>query len=432
MILIRNGWLIDPAADREGEYDLLIAEGRVADVQPRGVIPAKAASEVIEASELWVVPGLIDLHVHLREPGFEWKETIASGCRAAVAGGFTTVCCMPNTDPVNDSGEITRFIIEKARAAGLARVLPIGAISIRSEGKQMAPFSEMRRAGCAAFSDDGRPVACAGLMRRALEWCRMLDAPLCCHEEDLSLSACGVMNESSLSCRLGLRGMPRVAEDVMVARDIELARTTGGRVHFCHVSSARSVELIRRAKQDGIPVTAEATPHHLLLTEEEVEGYRTCAKMSPPLRSGEDCRALWEGVRDGTIDAVASDHSPHEEDSKNVEFERAAFGLLGLQTSLPLLLESAAAEKISRRRLVAALSSEPARILGAELGSLKKGRPADVTLIEPSHRWIFDAAAVESKSINSPFLGRQMNGRAHTVLVEGRVVLRCGDRAGAQ
>jgi dihydroorotase len=423
MILIQNGILLDPASDREGEYDLLIGAHCIEDVQPRGVIAAQAASKVIDAAGKWILPGLIDMHVHLREPGYEWKETVRHGSRAAVAGGYTSICCMPNTDAINDSAEVTKYILEKAQAAACARVMPIGAVSVGSHGKLMTPYSEMRHAGCVAFSDDGQPVYDSGLMRRALEWCSMLDVPICCHEEDKCLSCGGSMNESALSFRMGLRGMPSVAEDVVVARDIELARYTGGRVHFCHVSTARSVELIRRAKNDHIRVTAEVTPHHLVLTESAVEGYNTYAKMSPPLRSEEDVAALRAGLKDGTLDVVASDHSPHEDDAKIVEFERAAFGLVGLQTSLPLLLEFVQQREISRMRLAEALAFGPARILGLKLGSLAKGAPADICIIDPVKRWVFERGLINSKSWNSPFLGRSMTGIAQTVLVDGRIVV---------
>lgn len=423
MILIRNGIVVDPASGREGEFDLLIEKELVRDVQPRGVIPATAAAQVIDAGGRWVAPGLIDMHVHLREPGFEWKETVAHGARAAVAGGYTAVCCMPNTRPANDCAEVTRYILDKARLAGAARVLPIGAVSVERKSEKLAPLSELRRAGCVAFSDDGDPVSNAGLMRRALEWCLMLDTRISCHEEERSLCCDGVMNESPLAARLGLRGWPTVAEDVMTARDIELARYTRGKVHICHVASARGVELLRRAKNDGIDVTAEVTPHHLLLTEEAVADYDTLYKMMPPLRGAEEAAALWEGLCDGTIDAIASDHAPHEQDSKLVEFDSATVGVLGLQTSLPLLLECVAAGKLSRSRAIEVLAAGPARVLGLELGSLAPGRPADVCIIDPDCRWTFAREAIKSKSFNSPFLGRAMIGAAETVLVAGRVLM---------
>lgn len=423
MILIENGLLIDPAADREGEFDVLVDDGKVVDVARRGSLGKVTCDRTIDAKGKWVVPGLVDLHVHLREPGFEWKETVRTGAQAAALGGYTSICCMPNTRPVNDCAEITRFIRERGQAAGGARVMPIGSVSRALEGKDMSPLSELREAGCVAFSDDGEPIWDSGMMRRALEWCLMLDLPISCHEEDKRLSCGGCMNESALSTRLGLKGMPTVAEDVMVARDIELARYTGGRVHICHVSSARSVELIRRAKADGIRITAEVTPHHLALTEDAVGEYDTNAKMSPPLRGEPDRAALLAGVVDGTLDAIASDHAPHERDSKQVEFAKATFGILGLQTSLPLLLGFVRAGNLSRTRAISALSTSPARAFGLDCGRLAKGDRADITVIDPEYRWTFRKEVVKSLSMNSPFLGRELVGVADTVLVGGRVVV---------
>lgn len=426
MIIVKNGTVIDPAAGREGEFDLLIEGDTIAAVDKPGSIKKEGAT-VIDARGRWVVPGLIDLHVHLREPGFEWKETIATGSQAAVLGGFTTVCCMPNTNPSNDCAEITKFILEKACAAAAARVLPIGAVSVGLKGKQMAPLSELWQAGCAAFSDDGEPIYDAGMMRRALEWCRMHGATISCHEEDKNLSCGGCMNESPLSTRLGLRGMHKVAEDVMVARDIELGRVTQGKVHICHVSSARSVELIRRAKNDGIAITAEVTPHHLVLSESAVTEYDTNAKMSPPLRDEEDMSALLAGIKDGTLDAIASDHAPHELDSKMVEFSRASFGILGLQTSLPLILGFVKKKKLSRLRAIELLTSSPAKAFGLAYGTLKPGAKADIAIINPEERWTFDRDSVKSLSFNSPFLGQEMTGKAETVIVNGAVVVQQGN-----
>jgi dihydroorotase len=429
-IVITGGLLIDPASQKDGEYDVLVEQGVIRGVEPRGGLGSQKGAKVIDAKGMWVVPGLIDLHVHLREPGFEWKETIASGSEAAVIGGFTSVCCMPNTDPRNDSAEICKFILEKSAAAGGARVLPIGAVSKALEGKEMAPLSELRHAGCVAFSDDGEPVYDAGLMRRALEWSAMLGVPISCHEEDKSLSCHGCMNESGLSTRLGLKGMPKVAEEVMIARDIELARTVGAQVHICHVSTGRGVELIRRAKGDGIKITAEVTPHHLMLTEEAVAEYDTNAKMSPPLREQFEVDALRAGLKDGSLDAVASDHAPHEKDSKEVEFSRAAMGILGLQTSLPLVLELHRQGLLSRMRAIDALTSGPARAFGLAYGSLRVGAPADVTIIDPKHRWTFGREVIRSLSFNSPFIGRELEGAARAVVVGGKVAVEEGAFAG--
>lgn len=426
MIVITNGRVIDPANKLDAPRDILVRDGTVGAIDRPGAFANRSDSEYLDAAGMLVVPGLIDLHVHLREPGYEWKETIQSGSEAAILGGFTTICSMPNTDPVNDSAEITKFVLARAALANAARVLPIGAVSIGLKGLEMAPLSELRRAGCVAFSDDGEPVYDAGLMRRALEWCLMIDAVISCHEEDKCLSARGSMNESALSSRLGLKGMPTVAEDVMVARDIELARYTGGRVHICHVSSARSVELVRRAKNDGIRVTAEVTPHHLVLTEDAVRDYDTNSKMSPPLRKREDVEALIAGIKDGTLDAVASDHAPHEHDSKQVEFGRAAFGILGLQTSLPLLLEFVAKGTLSIERAIALLTSGPAKAFGLPFGTLTPGVTADITVIDPARKWSFDRTNCRSLSLNSPFIGRELCGAARDVMVGGNILLRNG------
>lgn len=429
MLLVKNGVLIDPDQQIEGDFDLVIENGLVLDVQRRGQVQDGSFERVIDAEGKWIFPGLIDLHVHLRDPGLEWKETVETGSRAAIVGGFTSICCMPNTLPSNHSAETTEYIVEKAKAAGFARVLPIGAVTIDLAGKEMAPLNELRDAGCVAFSDDGEPIWDAGMMRRALEWCLMLDATISCHEEDKNLSCGGSMNESALQTKMGLSPFPGVAEDVMIARDIELARVTGAKTHICHVSTARGVELVRRAKNDGIPVTAEATPHHMILTEEAVGDYDTYAKMSPPLREEFDRLGVLEGVADGTIDAIASDHAPHEEDVKKVEFSCAAFGILGLQTSLPLLIELVSKDLISRSRAVEAMTSGPAKAFGLEAGTLRKGAPADLVIVDPECRWTFDKESIQSLSFNSPFIGKEMLGVADTVFVGGKIVLENGEIA---
>ncbi len=419
MIRISNGIVVDPATDRDGEFDVLIEDGKILDVVPRGLGADGDFERVIDASGCWIIPGLIDLHVHLREPGQEWKETVETGALAALKGGFTSICCMPNTEPAIDSEEVVRYILDKAAQANYSRVLPIGAVTKARVGKEMAPLSELREAGCVAFSDDGDPVYNAGIMRRALEWAKMLDAPISCHEEDKDISCGGCMNESALSTRLGLTGMPKVAEDVMVARDIELARDTGAKVHFCHVSTARSVELIRRAKNDGIPVTAEVTPHHLVLTEDAVRAYDTYAKMSPPLREEEERELLVEGVKDGTLDAIASDHAPHEDDVKKIEFAEAAMGILGLQTSLPLMVSFIEDQVLTRKRAISSLAEAPARAFGLPYGTLRKNAPADIVIVDPQKEWQFEREDVVSKSFNSPFYGRTMKGKVRDVFVQG-------------
>lgn len=425
-VVIQNGTVVDAATGLDGAHDLLVENGRVAAIEKPGALSAHADAERIDAKGQWVIPGCVDLHVHLREPGEEWKETIQTGAEAAVLGGYTTICCMPNTKPANDSAEVTRFIIEKAKAAGAARVLPIGAISMERKGKQLAPYNELAKAGCVAFSDDGDPVFDAGLMRRALEWCLMLGLPLSCHEEDRNLSCGGAMNESPLSLKLGLKGFPGVAEDVMIARDIELARFTKGKVHICHVSTARGIELIRRAKNDGINITCEVAPHHLVLDELCCSGYDTNCKMMPPLKGHEDIEGLFAGLEDGTVDAIASDHAPHDLDSKQVEFSRATVGILGLQTSLPLFVDLCARGKVSRRRMVELLSYGPAKSFALDSGTLRVGSEADITVVDPTVRWHFSADEVRSKSKNSPFVGRELMGKATHVLVAGRRVVSGG------
>lgn len=425
-VVIHGGTLIDAASDRDGAFDLLIEDGKVKAIEKPGVLKDHADAERIDAQGRWVMPGCIDLHVHLREPGEEWKETVQTGAEAAALGGYTSICCMPNTKPANDSAEVTRYILEKAAAAGASRVLPIGAISMERKGKQLAPYSELAKAGCVAFSDDGDPVADAGLMRRALEWCLMLGLPLSCHEEDRNLSCGGCMNEGPRSLRLGLKGFPGVAEDVMIARDIELARYTKGKVHICHVSTARGIELIRRAKNDGINVTCEVAPHHLVLDDSCCETYDTSYKMMPPLKDNEDIAGLIAGVKDGTVDAIASDHAPHDKDSKQVEFSRATVGILGLQTSLPLLIEMCSQGQISRRRMVDILCAGPARAFGLPYGRLSVGGDADVIVVDPQRRWRFSEEDNRSKSKNSPFIGRELLGLSLHTFVGGRHVVRDG------
>ncbi|WKZ56782.1 MAG: dihydroorotase [Bdellovibrionota bacterium] len=424
MTVVRNGRVVDPSQGLDGERDILVRDGKVAAIDRPGSFASLRDEETIDATGMLVTPGFIDLHVHLREPGFEWKETVATGSDAAALGGFTTICCMANTNPVNDCAEITRCIIDHARAHGRAHVLPIGSISKKLEGKEMSPLSELARAGCVAFSDDGEPVKDAGLMRRALEWASMLGLTLSCHEEDKSLSCGGCMNESALSTKLGLKGMPKVAEEVMIARDIELARTTGARVHICHVSSGRGVELIRRAKNDGIQISAEVTPHHLMLTEDAVTEYDTNAKMSPPLREAFEVEALRRGLADGTIDAVASDHAPHELDSKRVEFSRATFGIIGLQTSLPILLELERTGVLSLSRAIESITSGPAKVFGLQAGSLRIGQCADLVVLDMGKQWQFSREHCCSKSFNTPFADRLLQGKASSVLLAGKTIVR--------
>lgn len=420
-IVIYGGTVIDPANDLEAARDLLIEDGLVRGVETPGSF-ATIGDLGIDAHGLIVAPGLIDLHVHLREPGYEYKETVLTGTRAAVAGGFTTVACMANTNPVNDSGAVTRYIIERAQAANLARVLPVGALSKGLKGEELAEIGEMVAEGAVAISDDGRPVMDTNLMRRALEYCSMFHVPVSVHEEDLHLAAGGMMNEGPTALRLGLRGMPNAAEDVMVARDLALARLTGGRLHIAHVSTRGSVTLIRQAKEEGLTVTAEVAPHHFTLTEEAVEGYNTNAKMNPPLRLTADVEALKEGLRDGTLDAIATDHAPHHRDEKEVEFDQAAYGVVGLETALPLTLRLVETGVFSLSEALRKLTINPARILGLPYGTLSVGAPADVMLFDPTCRWRLETGSMHSKSKNTPFGGWELIGKAIVTMVGGRIV----------
>ena len=420
-LVIAGGTVVDPQEAREARLDLLVEDGAIRDMGTPGAFAAVEADR-IDASGCVVAPGLIDMHVHLREPGYEYKETVLTGTRAAVAGGFTGVACMANTNPVNDSAAVTRFIREQARVAGLARVFPIGALSKGLRGEELADIGDMIDAGAVAISDDGRPVMDANLMRRALEYCSMFDVPISVHEEDLHLSAGGSMNEGPTALRLGLRGVPAAAEDVMVARDVALARLTRGRVHIAHVSTRGAVEEVRRAKADGLAVTTEVTPHHFTLTEEAVGAYDTNAKMSPPLRLAEDVAALQEGLLDGTIDAIATDHAPHHRDEKAVEFHCAAHGVTGLETALPLTLHLVRAGVLTLPQAIRKLTLNPARILGLDFGRLAPGAAADVTIFDPAAAWRVDPQASHSRSRNTPFAGWEMTGKVVRTLVAGCTV----------
>jgi dihydroorotase len=422
-IVIAHGRVIDPSQGIDEVRDVLIEDGCVSAAESPGQFERIAGIEtVIDATGLWVLPGLVDMHVHLREPGFEYKETIESGTRAALAGGITSVACMANTSPVNDSAAVTRYILEKASQAGNARVFPIGAVSVGLQGTQLAEIGEMVEAGIVAVSDDGKPIVSGSLMRRALEYCRMFSLPVITHAEDPFLQNGGVINEGRTSLRLGLKGIPNAAEDVMVARDIELARLTGGKLHVAHASTRGVVTLIREAKKNGVMVTAEVTPHHLFLTEEAVEGYNPNAKMNPPLRTEQDREALWEGLQDGTIDAIATDHAPQHEDEKKLEFENALNGVVGLETAVPITLELIRRGVLNPTQWVERFSLAPARILGIPAGSLARGTLADITLIDPTRKWEIDPKEFQSKGRNSPFIGWQVQGQVRGVLVGGKLV----------
>jgi len=421
MLLIRGGRVIDPASRRDEVGHLVLSEGKVREFLD-GEAPKNFPGRVIPAEGKWVVPGLIDMHVHLREPGFEWKEDIRSGTLAAAAGGFTSVACMANTKPVNDHPEVTRFILEKARTEGAANVFPVAAVTRGLEGKEMTDFTELAEAGAVAFSDDGKPVASALLMRRAMEYARPFGYLIMTHSEDPELAEGGAAHEGWTAQRLGLPGIPAAAEEVAIAREILLARQTGGRVHIQHISTRMGVDLLRMAKRAGLAVTGETAPQYFTLTDAALEGYDTNAKMNPPLRGEEDRMGVLEGILDGTIDAVASDHAPHEQYVKRCEFVAAANGIVGLQTSLPLTLALLAGGKVSPPRVVDLLSAGPARLLSLKgKGSLAAGADADVTVVDPDAEWEFRAEDVLSRSRNSPFIGWKLRGRASVTLCGGRI-----------
>jgi dihydroorotase len=424
-ILVRGGRVIDPASGFDRVADLLLAGGRVAAVGEAAGEGAAGAA-VIDARGLWVLPGLIDLHAHLREPGHEYKETVLTGTRAAVAGGFTAVACMPNTVPPNDTASVTRSILRKAAEAGLARVYPIGCITTGQRGERMAEYGDLVAAGCRAFSDDGRPVMDGGVMRRALEYSRHFDVAVISHCEDLHLAGDGVAHEGAVATRLGLRPIPAAAEEAMVAREVVLARQTGARVHIAHVSTAGSVAIVAAAKAEGLAVTAEATPHHFTLTDDALEGYDTATKVNPPLRSAADRAAVRRGLAEGVIDAIATDHAPHGIVDKELEFDAAANGMIGLETALPLALRLVEAGEVSLHRVIEALTWRPARILGVAGGRLAAGDPADVTLVDPAEEWTVEPERLFSKSRNTPFAGWRLRGRVRATVVGGRVVFRDG------
>ncbi len=423
-VIVKGGRVVDPASGRDGAFDLQIDGDRI--VRVGRDLPANGA-RVIAIPASWIVaPGLIDIHVHLREPGQEHKETIASGTASAVAGGFTAVACMPNTEPVNDHAGITQFILKKAAEAGLARVYPIGAVSLGSKGEQLAELGEQKAAGCIAFSDDGRPVATALLMRRALEYAGMIGAPIIDHCEDPSLRGDGVAHEGYFASALGLRGIPGVAESLMVERDVSLAELTGSHVHIAHMSARESLRAVRAGKERGVRVTCEVAPHHFTLTDEMLDGpvkYDTNLKMNPPLRERADCEAMLEGLADGTVDVIATDHAPHHADEKMVEFDRAPFGIVGLETAVSLVFDRLVhAGRLSVRRAIELLSTNAARVMKIPGGTLAEGLPADVTIIDPDRTVTVDAAALRSRSKNTPFHGWTLRGGVMMTMVGGRIV----------
>jgi dihydroorotase len=422
-LLIANGYVVDPTQGVNGGRDILIEDGRVAALlRSSGDTPEGA--EVFDATGLIVAPGFIDLHTHLREPGQEYKETIASGAAAAVAGGFTSVCAMPNTDPVNDNPAVTSFIVEQALAAGLANVFPVGAITKGSKGEELAEMGEMKRAGIVAVTDDGHPVPSPGLMRRAMEYARGFDLTVMDHCDDKTLAAGGVMHEGEWSLRLGLRGRAALAEESDAMRDCALAELTGARVHLAHVSTRGAVEAVRRAKERGAEVTCEVAPHHFTLTDSACEGFDTNTKMNPPLRSRKHLDAILAAIADGTVDAIATDHAPHHLDEKELEFDHAAFGITGLETAVGLALDRLVhGGRVTLERLVELFSTNPARVFRLEgRGTLRPGAWGDVTVLDPDLRWTFDASRSKSKSRNTPFDGWTLRGAPVATIVGGRLV----------
>ncbi len=430
-IVIRNGHIIDSSAGIDGIGDVIIGNGKIKSVkvsQYQSIKGSKYQSDkdsdterIIDATGLYVFPGLVDMHTHLREPGFEGKETIRSGTLAAVRGGFTSVCCMPNTDPVNDNETVTEFILRKARAEGACSVFPIGAISKGQKGEELAEMGMMREAGCVAFSDDGHPVMNSLLMRRALEYSKVFPVPVISHCEDLNLSDGGVMNEGALSTLLGLGRVPSAAEEVMVARDIILAELTGASLHIAHVSTEGSVRLIRQAKARGVRVTAETCPHYFSITEGAVKEYDTHAKVNPPLRTRRDVDAIREGLSDGTIDVIATDHAPHHRDEKLREFDKAPSGISGLETALSLSLKLVHEGVLALPQLVEKMTWNPARILGLEKGTLKPGAEADVVIVDSRREWKVDPERFASKGKNTPFKGWVLEGMPVATICRGKI-----------
>jgi len=420
-LLIRGGTVVDPVAECDGRFDILIEGGSIREVAPS--IPARDGIQVLDASGKVILPGFVDLHVHFRQPGREDKETIETGCRAAIRGGFIAVCPMPNTQPVIDHRGAVEWIRQEAARVGLVEVRPIGALTKGQEGKELTDFGELFEAGCVALSDDGKPLADSLLMRRALEYAKVFGRPVIQHAEDPSLSAGGVIHEGLVSTTLGLRGIPAEAEAVIVARDLALARLTGGWIHFAHLSSARSVELIRLAKQQGVRVTCEVTPHHLALTEVAVGDFNADAKVNPPLRTEQDRLALIEGLKDGTIDCIATDHAPHTEWEKDADFDSAPFGTPGLETALGVCVTTLIKPgHLSWSQLAEKLAIGPARIAGFNGHGLANGQPANLTLVDPDATWGVDPAQFVSKGKHSPFAGWQLTGSVSNVIRRGTVM----------
>jgi len=422
---IKDGEMVDPVKGIVNKVDLIIEKGRVSEVLPHGTFSGKDERiNVISASKKLVVPGLVDMHVHLREPGHEYKETIKTGVKAAVAGGFTSLACMPNTVPPNDCRSVTDFILEQAKRAKLARIFPIAAITMAQKGETLTEFGDLRQAGAVAVSDDGFPVVNSDVMRRALEYARFYGLMVISHSEDLYLSGEGVMHEGAVSTRIGLPGIPASSEEIAVYREISLARLTGCPVHIAHVSTAGSVELIRRAKERGIPVTAETAPHYFSLDHSAVIGYDTRAKVKPPLRTSEDVQEIKKGLADGVIDVIATDHAPHSPLEKELEFDKAAFGMIGLETAVPLTLKLVRDGVLGLAEAIRKLSYNAASILDIPGGRLLEGDRADLALIDPEYEYVLQEEDICSKSKNSPFIGKTLKGRNELTMIGGKVVWR--------
>ena len=422
--LIKNGQVIDPANQLDGSFDILINNGKIEAIEPQGKISGSKLKDVpvIDAKNCVVAPGFCDMHVHFREPGHEYKETIETGSASAAAGGFSTVAVMPNTSPVNDNRSITELIFSQAKKTNLVNVLPIGAITKELKGESLSDMGELKEAGCIGYSDDGRPVMDSELMRRAFEYSRMFGLPCIQHSEILDLTQGGCMNEGIISTELGLKGMPVEAEDIMVFRDICLLRKTGGRLHVAHISSGGAVELVRQAKAKGLPVTCEVAPHHFTLTEEACRNYDTNAKMSPPLRTHEDLELIKEGLRDGTIDIIATDHAPHDLADKQMEFSKACFGIVGLETALPLTLKMVDEKVITLQKAVDLLTQQPCRLFNLNKGNLGVGKDADIVIFNPKTQYTIEPEKFKSRSKNSPYKGWKVRGKVLHTLVAGKTV----------
>ena len=423
-VLIKNGRVIDPTNDLDEPKDLFIDKGKIKALESPGKINSGTGEKqsIIDAQDCVVCPGLIDMHVHFREPGFEYKETIESGCRSAAAGGFTSVAVMPNTNPVNDTRSVTEHLLSLAKTKGIINVYAIAAITRNLAGERLSEMADLKDAGAIAFSDDGRPVMNNELMRRAFEYSKMFKLPLIQHSEMLDLTEGGCMNEGIVSTELGLKGMPAEAEDIMVYRDIALLEKTGGRLHVAHISSKNSVDLVRQAKSRGLSVTCEVAPHHFTLTDEAVRGYDTNTKMSPPLRTISDVDAIKKGLKDGTIDIIATDHAPHDIVDKQVEYQNACFGIVGLETALPLSLKLVDEKILSMSELIKKLTSTPAGIFNLSSGNLSLGNDADILIFNPNFEYSIDISKFHSKSKNSPFDGWKVKGKVIRTLVRGKTV----------